>query len=123
MTGIVAAVPLQIAMLAGLGPRPVAEDGAIVIGDIDDPLAADELPAAVAAVVAAPDVMRWSARASWNGHDGPAEREVVVIDGGSAGLLLCTPVPGEEGTAFQTCSSTDVWRLLCALLPYPSELG
>jgi hypothetical protein len=46
-------------------------------------------------------------------------------DGGPAGLLLCTPVPGEDeadDVALVPCSATDVWRALCALLPYPAEL-
>ena len=73
-------------------------------------------------MLAAPDRTRWSARASWLTADGVAEREVVAIDGGTAGLLLVTPVPGSDDTALVPCSATDVWRALCALLPYGWEL-
>jgi len=127
MTGVVPAVPLQIAKLVALGPRPsCAEPEVVVVGDlsgVDDALAAGDLPAAVAGVIAAPDAMQWLARARWLAPDGPVEREVVVFDGGAAGLLLCMPLPDGDDVALLPCSSTDVWRALCALLPYPRELA
>jgi hypothetical protein len=125
MTGTVAAVPLQIAALVGLGPRPVADGADLALGDFsgfEDALGHGELPDAVGAVLAAPDRTHWSARASWLTSDGLAGREVVAIDGALAGLLLVTAVPGGDDTALVPCSSTDVWRALCALLPYPWEL-
>ena len=125
MTGTVAALPLQIAALVGLGPRRVPDDPEAALGafeSIEDALADPDLPADVAAVLAAPDALRWSARASWVAAEGDdVERDVVAIDGGAAGLLLCTPLPASEEIALVPCSSTDVWRALCALLPYPSE--
>lgn len=125
MSGHVDAVPLQIARLVGLGPRPLG-DGAeeVAVGDfsgIDDALVAGDLPDAVAAALSATDVLRWSARATWVAPDGPAEREVVAIDGGSGGLLLCAPVSDGDDVALVPCTATDVWRALCALLPYPAE--
>ena len=125
MSGHVDAVPLQIARLVGLGPRPLAGGAEeIAVGDfsgVDDALAAGELPEAVAAALSATDVLRWSVRASWISPDGPAEREVVAIDGGSGGLLLCAPVFDGDDVALLPCTATDVWRALCALLPYPAE--
>jgi hypothetical protein len=125
MTGIVQELPLQIALLVRLGPRPVQPDGEAAVGPYRDPadaLDATELPAAVRAVLAAPDGIRWTARAQWPAADGPRKREVVVVDGGRGGLLLCTPIPAFGDTVLVPCSSTDVWRELCALLPYPSEV-
>lgn len=128
MTGTIPALALQLASLTALGPRPVAEEGEFTVGafsGIGEALAAGDLPAAVAAVLAEPDRVRWCARACWlgpDGPDGPALREVIAIDGGGAGILLVTPIEDSEDVALVPCSATDVWRALCGLLPYPAEL-
>jgi hypothetical protein len=125
MAGVVQALPLQIAMLVGLEPRPLPGDREMAVGafgSLETARTARGLPEAVAGVLAAREAVHWSARATWASPDGPATRAVVVIDGGPGGLLLCTPLPGGEDVALMPCSSTDVWRLLCALLPYPSEI-
>lgn len=124
MTGIVQGLPLQIALLMGLGPRPVDPDGESVVGPYSRPadaLEAAELPESVRSALTATGAIHWSARAHWAGAEGPQQREVVVFDGGPGGLLLCTPIPALDEMALVPCSSTDVWRALCALLPYPSE--
>jgi hypothetical protein len=125
MTGIVQDLPLQIALLVGLGPRPVRPDGEAAVGpygDLEDARQDSDLPEDVRAVLSAEGAVHWRARAQWAAADGPRTREVVVVDGGPGGMLLCTPIAALGDVALVPCGSTAVWRALCALLPFPSEL-
>lgn len=125
MTGASPALPLQIARLVALGPRPVPAEPVAARGPADG-LAASvadrDMPAAIVRVVEAPGAVRWSARASWAAPEGVGSRVVAVIDGGAQGLLQIASGGGEEVVA-ATVRALDVWRALCGLLPYPAEVA
>lgn len=129
MSGACSVLPHQLALLTGLGPRPVPSAPEIGFGDLDAlaaALQAGDLPPAVAAVLRAPDVLRWTAHVSWVSPDGPAHRYAAVFDAGAAGLVLGSPRPDvedDDGIVLATAGSTDVWRALCALLPEPTEIA
>lgn len=123
-------LPLHIASLVGLGPRPApAADPVVLVSDDDaDPSRTGLLegwsPEQVAGTClqAGSDLVLWSVIVAWTDDtDELVGRALVVADGGDYGLATIEQRAG--GLAVVPCTSTDVWTQLSSLLPRRFELG
>ena len=128
-TAPASAVPLQLARLVGLSPRPSVGTASAIVEALDELdgfdraslIAAFPAEALQGMSLGEPDVVVWMAWVQWPLDDGViAGRSVIVADGGAAGLTLIDV--DDLGAVARTVTSTDVWMLLCGLLPYPAEL-
>jgi hypothetical protein len=127
--GPASAAALQLAMLVALGPRPVIADVPALIteqpGRLDRATLLASWPAdatAQTALGSAEEVVVWTAWASWTGPRGQSlMRTTTVVDGHAQGIALVNV--SEAGAAIVPATSTDVWRSLAGLLPYPFELA
>lgn len=122
-----AAVPLQLALLVALGPRPLpAADAPVLVG----PALADASRATLLDAVgvedrdgtplASTDVMVWTAWAAWPQTDGVAVRALGVADAGDAGIARIDN--SEDGLIVRPCSAREIWLALTELLPFGFEL-
>lgn len=139
------AVPIVIAGIVDLGPRPVpATDGAVVLPEravraLVDPRGHGDLqPDEVLEAAQVPQDRRgalrrlaedcrasWSAEARWMvGVDRVARARVRVLDGGPAGLWRYERrrAEGRDIARLEPTTAREVWRELCALLPSEGEL-
>ena len=139
----------QLARLVGLGPRvsdKVADPIELDLGLLEALLSGsdklsplqvevlldpteDVVPAwvEVLSVLSAGAAVRWRVGVWWNSHDeSPAARSMEVIDSG-AGLFLVSQVArGPRRFArvrLHPVTPTQVWRLLCALVPRSTEVA
>lgn len=127
LTVPVSATPLQLAFLVGLGPRPVpgAEHVPLAVPAVPDARRATLLGAVpeedrVDTPLASPEVMVWTAAATWVVGETEHVRVVSVADAGDGGIALLENA--EEGMLIRPCTATDVWLRLADLLPYGFEL-
>lgn len=142
-------LPAQLARFAGLGPRAsgkVVDPIELDLGLLEALLSGaemltpsqvellidpndDVLPAWVEVLSALSEgaVARWRVGVWWNSHEeSPAARSIEIIDSG-AGLFLVSHVargPRRFARArLHPVTPTQVWRLLCALVPRPDEVA
>lgn len=124
----VSAVPLQLALLVALGPRPApAAHAPVLIGPaLSDASRATLLDTVSAAdrdgtPIAHPEVMVWTAWAAWPETDGVGMRAMGVADAGDGGIALIEN--GPDGVVIRPCTSREVWLRLTELLPFGFELA
>ena len=128
--GPAASLPLALADLIGLGPRPEPTQDAAVLFVEADQLSGtgrasllegwdDELRAGTP--IAGDGWVLWSAWAAWLAGDEQEVDGFTVIDGGADGLAAVLEL--DDGIALEPCTSTDVWIALCGLLPRSAELA
>ncbi len=129
--GAVSAAALQLAILAGLGPRPrpVAEAPVLLADTVETADRAGLLAAWApddleGTPLGSEQVVVWTAWAAWPDPDDASEsavlRSFMVADAGPQGIALVDL--DDDGVIVRPCSSTDVWFALAGLLPYPVEL-
>lgn len=125
--GAAGALPLQLAMLTSLGPRPHPSDAAPVL--LADGLASLDRAGVLSAwseedragtPLAHPEVAVWFAWATWNAVDGRAARLVGVADAGGAGIALLDI--SDDGVLVRPATPTQIWAQLARLLPTPDDL-
>ncbi len=127
LTSDASAVPLQLALLVALGPRPLpAADAPTLVGPALEDASRESLLAAVkpedraGTPMASPDVMIWTAWAAWPDIDGTAIRVLGVADAGDHGIARIEN--DTDGVVIRPCAAREVWLALTELLPFAFEL-
>lgn len=142
-------VAFRLARLIDLGPRPrvkVADPVELDAGLLEALLApgpglsasqiaslsperVDLIPEwlALLSAVSEASATRWHAGAWWNSaEERPTARSLEVVES-EAGSFLIVPRPRARGTyrrvSLYPLTSTEIWRLLCALVPSPEEIA
>ena len=128
LTSDMSALPLQLALLVALGPRPEpAVDAPVLVGPALGDAARATLLDAVPSEdrdgtpLADDDVMVWTAWAAWPEGDGVAMRTLGVADAGDGGIAIIEN--DADGLVIRPCRSRDVWLALTELLPFGFELA
>lgn len=121
-------MPLQLALLVALGPRPVpTPDAPVLVGEtlLDASRAGllDAVPPGDrdGTPLAHDDVMVWTAWATWAVGDVAVSSTVSVADAGDGGIALIDN--DLDGLVIHPCTATDVWLELAELLPRQFELA